>query len=77
MAYGPLIGSPLSENRGTRSRDSDHDAGVLLFFTLGMGFRAEDRRRLRVSVLFFAALAIGDAAATVCDYIPLGRIWGW
>lgn len=69
MAFGPLIGSPLSETKGRRVVVLV-TTPVFALFTIGSGF---SRSVLSLNVCRFlagvvAAPAIGNASATICDY---------
>lgn len=71
MAFGPLVGAPLSETFGRRVVFLA-TAPVFALFILGSGF-ADSMRTLVVCRFFagmFAAPAVGNASATITDFTP-------
>ena len=69
LAFGPLVGAPLSETLG-RKAVLLATTPVFALFTLGSGF-AQDVATLAVCRFFagaFAAPAISNASATITDY---------
>ncbi|KAF7185418.1 Polyamine transporter 4 [Pseudocercospora fuligena] len=69
MAFGPLIGSPLSETAG-RKVVVLVTTPLFALFTLGTGF---SQNVVSINICRFlagvvAAPAIGNASATICDY---------
>lgn len=76
MAFGPLIGSPLSETAG-RKVVIMITTPIFALFILGAGF-SQSIASLTVCRFFagaFAAPAIGNASATITDYTA-GRYRG-
>lgn len=69
MAFGPLLGSPLSETAG-RKAVILVTTPMFALFTLGSGF-SKSVVSLNICRFFAgacAAPAIGNASATICDY---------